>query len=111
MKDDQVLELVRTEQLQFSEVLIFIENNYSYSPSGFKNGNLYNSPSENQGSARILFLGQINRLTKEDTLMLFGEHYRSVRDNPAGEDHQNIRQFMKNGWYGVKFDQDVLRQK
>ena len=34
-------------------------------------------------------------------MKLFGEHYRSVKENPEGDDHQNIRNFMKYGWEGT----------
>lgn len=108
MKDVQLVALLEAKQIHFKEVLAFIERNYSYSPSGFKNGNLYNTESENQGSARVLYLAFLKGLTKEDTLVLFGEHYSSVLSNPEGVDHQNIRQFLQHGWPGVSFEKVVL---
>jgi len=34
---------------------------------------------------------------------LFGEHYKDVLANPSGNDHPNIRNFMKLGWGSVTF--------
>ena len=34
---------------------------------------------------------------------LWGQYYRDVLATPDGTDHQNIRNFMKNGWDGVDF--------
>jgi len=42
---------------------------------------------------------------------LWGEYYRGVRDTPDGDDHSNIRAFMKEGWDGVKFDNGVALTK
>ncbi|ENR5726451.1 HopJ type III effector protein, partial [Acinetobacter baumannii] len=41
----------------------------------------------------------------------FAEHYASVLATPEGTDHQNIRQFMQNGWDGVKFEGQALTEK
>ena len=39
-----------------------------------------------------------------DTLELFGRFYRDdVLGKPDGDDHGNIRNFMKSGWDGVSF--------
>jgi HopJ type III effector protein. len=34
-------------------------------------------------------------------LSLFAEHYAAVLATPEATDHQNIRQFMQNGWDGI----------
>ncbi|HAD80214.1 MAG TPA: HopJ type III effector protein, partial [Flavobacteriaceae bacterium] len=44
-------------------------------------------------------------------LKLFAEHYQAVLETPEGTDHNNIRQFMQNGWDGVKFENEVLTKK
>ena len=31
--------------------------------------------------------------------------------NPDGDDHQNIRNFMKNGWEGVPFENGIALTK
>ncbi|MFK7815738.1 MAG: HopJ type III effector protein, partial [Gammaproteobacteria bacterium] len=36
-------------------------------------------------------------------------YYRDdVLQNPEGDNHQNIRNFMKTGWGGITFENDVL---
>jgi hypothetical protein len=52
----------------------------------------------------------MNGLTKEDTLSLFAEHYQSVLQTPTETNHQNIRQFMANGWEGIEFEGEALKE-
>jgi hypothetical protein len=56
----------------------------------------------NVGSAKLLSFGVLAGLSKEETLALFGGYYRDVLATPDGDDHPNIRNFMKSGWDGVK---------
>jgi hypothetical protein len=95
---------LKDNKVSFKEVIEFIETYYNHQPTAFKNGDAYNEASQNQGSAKVFAFSQLNNLSKEDTLYLFGEHYQSVLNNLNGTDHQNIRQFMLNGWDGVKFE-------
>ncbi|MGN0002824.1 MAG: HopJ type III effector protein [Sphingobacterium composti] len=111
MSLNNLLHQLSAKQIFFLDVLAFIEANYNYTPSAFKNGNQQNAATENQGSARVLFFAKINNLSKEDTLSLFAEHYDAVLNSPEGNDHQNIRQFMANGWDAVSFDNAVLFEK
>lgn len=111
MKDIALMALLRSESIRFDDVLNFIAERYNYVPSGFRNGDQYNTEGENQGSARVLFLGYLNGLSEVETLTLFGEHYSAVLRHPEGTDHQNIRQFIQHGWSGVSFDRDVLSKK
>lgn len=43
----------------------------------------------------------MTRMNEEQTLRLFGEVYRNLSAN--GDDHQNVRSFIKCGWSGVTF--------
>lgn len=95
----------------FAEIITYIEENYQYTPTAFKNGELLNAASQNQGSAKVLFFAQLNQMSKEDTLALFAEHYQNVLENPTADSHQNIRNIMKYGWEGVSFDGVVLEKK
>lgn len=99
---------VKTEKLPFTEVIAHIENNYTYTPTAFKNGETYNEANQNQGSAKVLYFAKINSLSVEDTLALFAEHYQNVLENPETNNHQNIRQFITNGWEGVNFERIAL---
>jgi len=106
-----ILTGIAAGELNFSAVLAFIDEQYTHTPTAFKNGDQYNNVSENQGSARVLYYAHLNNLSKEQTLSLFAEHYQNVLDNPGASNHQNIRQFMRNGWNGVTFEGVVLSPK
>ena len=55
--------------------------------------------------------GQV-REAEADTLQLFGRFYREdVLKNPSGDDHGNIRNFMKSGWDGVAFPDGLALKK
>lgn len=97
--------------ITFKEVIEFIETYYKHQPTAFKNGDAQNEATQNQGSAKVFAFARLNNLSKEDTLYLFAEHYRSVLDNPNGTDHQNIRQFMAHGWPGIVFEGQALVAK
>lgn len=102
---------LKSKKANFKSVISFIETYYECFPTAFKNGQVTNAAEENQGSAKVLSFGQLNNLSKEDTLLLFGEHYDAVMNNPEGQDHQNIRQFQQQGWDGVSFQGEALRLK
>jgi len=86
-----------------------------YSSQAFKtciqNGAQHNAATENQGSAKVFSFAKLQGLDQAQTLSLFAEHYASVLATPEGTDHQNIRQFMQNGWDGVKFEGQALTEK
>ena len=106
-----LLRSLKAEQSPFSAVLEFIDANYQHQPTAFKNGDAYNEATQNQGSALVFAFAQLNNLDANDTLYLFAEHYRAVLANPDGTDHQNIRQFMANGWAGITFEGEALTAK
>jgi hypothetical protein len=96
---------------KFADVIAFIEARYQHTPTAFQNGAQFNAATENQGSAKVFSFAQLEGLNQADTLSLFAEHYASVLATPEGTDHQNIRQFMQNGWDGVKFEGQALSVK
>ena len=106
-----ILEKLMNDEANFADVIAFIEDNYTYTASAFTNGNQENAADQNQGSAKVLAYAKLNNLSQEDTLKLFAEHYNAVIETPNGTDHNNIRQFMKNGWNGVSFENKVLTAK
>ena len=98
------------EKIDFKEVLAFIEKHYDFTPTKFTNGNKVNEADQNNGSCKIFSFAKLNDLTKEETLALFGAFYRDeVLKNPAGSDHQNIRNFMEFGWNGISFEGKPLK--
>src|SRR5690606_18416449 len=96
---------LRNEQHLFAETLAFIAAQYDYTPSAFRNGDQQNAAGQNEGSCKVLGLALLERLTDEEVLRAFGEHYRSVLATPEGSDHGNIRALMKTGLAGVVFEQ------
>lgn len=109
-----ILEQLKTipESIHFSDVIEYIDEHYDFTPTAFKNGNLQNEASQNNGSCKIFSYSKLKQLSKEETLALFGDFYRKdVLGNPKGEDHQNIRNFMKFGWEGIEFLGEALKEK
>ncbi len=106
-----LLTALKTNMLTFNQVIAFIENHYKHTPTAFKNGETYNQATQNQGSAKVLAFAQLHQLNATDTLYLFAEHYQAVLATPVATDHQNIRQFMLNGWEGVVFEGEALQVK
>jgi hypothetical protein len=96
------------EKIDFNDVMHLIESLYDITPTAFHNGELYNTAEENQGSCKLFAFAQVHKLTARQTLDCFGQHYQTVLKNPDGSDHQNIRQFMANGWEGIRFEGEVL---
>lgn len=100
------------EAVTFEDTMATIDANYIFTPTAFKNSDLINSADQNNGSCKIFALGLMNRLTETQTLHCFGDYYRQdVLNNLEGDDHQNIRNFMKKGWQGITFDSNALVAK
>ena len=60
-------------------------------------------------SAAAPSFARLAGLTPDQTLALFGAFYRDdVLGHPDGSDHQNIRNFIKDGWDGIRFEGDAL---
>lgn len=111
---EQLITLIndlKNNEISFKEVIEFIETYYQHQPTAFKNGDAYNEATQNQGSAKVFAFAQLNELSEADTLYLFAEHYQAVLNTPDGTDHQNIRQFMANGWAGISFEGQALTAK
>jgi type III HopJ-like effector protein len=114
MQLDQFLSKLNTtpENVAFEDTMAVIEANYEYQACAFINGSAENSAEQNQGSCKLLAFAQLQGLDQTKTLACFGQYYRNdVLGNPDGEDHQNIRQFMTNGWDGVSFSGTPLSSK
>jgi hypothetical protein len=93
--------------------MAIIEAYYHYQPTEFSNGlgedKLISPAGSNQGSCKIFAFAQLQHLTPQQTLNLFGDYYRiDVLNHPNGTDHQNIRLFIKYGWDGICFQNQAL---
>lgn len=100
------------QQIQFTDTMSAIDANYQFNPTAFHNGSLSNAADQNNGSCKIFAFGKLNKLSEQQTLACFGTYYRDdVLQNPTGDDHQNIRNFMQTGWNGIKFEDTALIAK
>lgn len=100
------------ESISFSEVIAHIDANFDFSPTRFINGSAINEAGQNNGNCKVFSFAKRNNLSVDQTLSLFGDYYRiDVLGNPAGSDHQNIRNFMKSGWQGIQFEGTALIPK
>lgn len=100
------------EEVSFSDTMETIDGLYAFVPKAFKNGDTYNEAGQNNGSCKIFAFAQLHELSKEETLSCFGTYYRNdVLKNPEGDDHQNIRNFIKFGWEGIEFEGKAISMK
>lgn len=100
------------ESITFDETMAVIAESYEFTPASFTNGEFRNEAGQNSGSCKLFAFASLNGLSEQQTLACFGAYYRDdVLKHPEGTDHQNIRNFMKHGWAGVKFDSMPLQPK
>lgn len=111
MMAQDLLTQLQIGEAKFTDVIAYIEARYNHTPTAFKNGQQANAATENQGSAKVFSFAQLNDLDQAQTLSLFAEHYAAVLATPEATDHQNIRQFMLNGWDGIQFESEALAAK
>ncbi|MGI1795128.1 HopJ type III effector protein [Acinetobacter variabilis] len=107
----ELLAQLAAGEAKFVDVIAYIDARYAHTPTAFKNGQQVNAATENQGSAKVFSFAQLNGLDQAQTLSLFAEHYAAVLATPEATDHQNIRQFMQNGWEGIVFECETLAAK
>lgn len=114
MNLEQFLSNLNTQpnEIDFADTMATIEENYDFTPTVFSNGGTKNEADTNNGSCKIFAFGLLNNLNEEQALACFGNYYRQdVLQNPEGDDHQNIRNFLKSGWAGIKFEGEALTSK
>lgn len=100
------------EAITFAETIATIESNYAFTPTAFQNGTQHNGAGENSGSCKLFAFAKIQKLTEAETLACFGAYYfEEVLGDPEGTNHQNIRNFMQTGWYGIQFEGEALALK
>jgi hypothetical protein len=109
-----ILDQIKTNNtnIDFKNVIAFIDEHYDFEPTSFKNGDLFNEAGQNSGSCKLFTWAKLESLTQEQTLACFGAYYTvDVLANPDGGDHQNIRNFIKTGWSGIEFTSIALKPK
>lgn len=110
----EILDLLTNspEDLEFGELINTIDTYYEFTPCAFTNGEVINELGSNLGSCKLFYFGILYDLTKEQMLHCFGTYYRvDVLEYPSGNDHQNIRNFMKTGWGGIIYEGVPLKLK
>lgn len=111
---DQLLHQLHAapESVSFADTIKVVDENFEFTETSFQNGELYNAAGENNGSCKIFYFGKLQHLSPAQTLACFGDYYRiDVLQNPDAVDHQNIRNFIKSEWNGVRFDGKALEIK
>jgi len=100
------------ELVEFTDTMSVIDSNYTFSEVAFNNGQQQNAAGENSGSCKLFSFAKLNKLSEAQTLACFGTYYRKdVLAHPDANDHQNIRQFISNGWAGIEFNAEALSVK
>lgn len=104
---DAFLEILNTrpETIRFEQTMAVIEAQYQFTPTAFTNGEVRNDAGQNSGSCKLFAFAHLQGLSEAQTLACFGDYYRiDVLNHPQAQDHQNIRNFMRFGWAGIRFE-------
>jgi len=93
------------EAVTFDEALATVGEHYRLTPCGYTLAGVRFDVDQVHRSCQLYAFGILHKLSKEQTLACFGEHYREdVLKHPQGSDHQTVRLFMQVGWEGLKLD-------
>jgi hypothetical protein len=107
MELDTLLRLLHDtpESVAFNDTIAVIDALYDFTPTSFRNGTLLNEAGKNNGSCKLFSFAHLHGLSQQQTLHCFGSYYREdVLKHPDGDDHQNIRNFIRTGWDGIEFN-------
>jgi len=96
------------DTMPFSDIMKTLDLHFTFRPTAFSVGDTKSTENQNQKSLRVLSFAQLLKLSKEQTLKLWGEHYKQVLQEPEGSSHGNIRAFLKGGFECVNAPQDVI---
>lgn len=108
----ELREKITAGTADFNEVIAYVDNHYTFTPTAFKNGETANDAGRNNGACKIFAFAKLHGLSKRETLAAFGAYYFvDVLKHRDGTDHQNIRNFMKHGWTGIRFDGEPLKPR
>lgn len=103
-------------RIEFNDVMAVVNDHYEYQATEFRNGlsdaAVLNKAGVNEGSCKIFAFAKLNGLNQSHTLACFGHYYWvDVLQHPDNDDHQNIRNFINDGWAGIAFAGEPLRLK
>jgi hypothetical protein len=103
---------IEPDSISFAQTIELIDALYDFTPTAFENGELHNAAGQNNGSCKIFAFAAIHQLSAPQTLQLFGDYYRvEVLPDLKGDNHQNIRNFIRTGWDGIHFAGTALAVK
>lgn len=85
----------------FKDFLTIIDKEFDFTPCVFSIGKKENAAWENTGSLKVITYAIMMWYDTEETLKLFGEHYKEVCETPDGESHPNIRALQEEGLESV----------
>ena len=113
MRLEEFIALVKSGgRVSFQQSIATIAEHYHYTPTRFSNGCVVNGAGSNEGSCKLFYFAKLHGLTEGQTLVLFGDYYwKDVLEHPEAADHANIRAFMRQGWAGIAYDGEALREK
>ncbi len=108
----ELREKITAGTADFKEVIAYVDAHYAFTPTAFKNGDAANAADQNNGACKVFAFAKLHGLSKRETLAAFGAYYFvDVLKHRDGTDHQNIRNFMKHGWSGIRFEGEPLRAR
>ncbi|MDY0137902.1 MAG: HopJ type III effector protein [Thiomicrospira sp.] len=109
---NQLITQLQHQPGDFKTVIDTIDQHYDFTPTAFRNGDTHNAAGQNNGSCKLFAFAKHQQLDEQTTLNAFGAYYtQDVLAHPQGDDHQNIRNFMRYGWAGIEFEGDALTPK
>lgn len=104
------LQSIESDAHSFADTLAFIDRWFHYSPSAFDFHELHSTADQNQGSCKILALAQLLKLSPQQALLCFGEHYRQLNMSEETT-HLNLRKLAQQGLTEIHFERFPLTQK
>lgn len=103
---------IEPDSISFAQTIALIDALYDFTPTAFNNGELHNAAGQNNGSCKIFAFAALHQLSAPQTLQLFGDYYRlDVLPDLKGDNHPNIRNFIRTGWDGIEFSGTALVAK
>jgi phosphomevalonate kinase len=85
-----------------------LDLHFEFASCAFSVGDVKNVAASNQKSLRVLSFAKLFKFSDENTVKLWGEHYRGVLKDPNGTSHGNLRAFIAGGLESVKFEKSLL---
>lgn len=109
MTIEQLNQQLNIHAVNFTTTMEVIDNNYTFNPVKFHNGDVVNEENTNNGSCKIFSYAKLHKLSEQATLNAFGDYYLvDVLQNPNENNHTNIRNFIQTGWQGIEFFGEAL---